>query len=326
VFARKLVRQFAAISESDIQNEIRAIDKLCGNACKYLVMVFRHGKLKNTSYYFIDMELCDLDLKDYILGNWHGINGLMSPFFRRGNQESEMENIWGIMRQISEGLVFIHSQTEVHRDLKPTNGIRFSFIDNSEVLYSVNQGIWKIADFGLTSERASGTSVSTQLARGTPGYRAPELFADPPTFSNKIDIWGLGCILYELVVKKKAFQADWDVLECASSKALPVILHSESSIDMDSRKYVTNLIGELLQVRAQERPSAQEVYTVLKSLSSGQSKGGQVIPLLSRISQPASDLISVSRPNHGEELERDRISELEHNVSMMYFLQLSLSS
>jgi hypothetical protein len=34
-------------------------------------------------------------------------------------------------------------------------------------------------------------------------------------FNDRVDVWALGCILFELVSRKKAFRDDWDVLECA---------------------------------------------------------------------------------------------------------------
>lgn len=55
---------------------------------------------------------------------------------------------------------------------------------------------------------------STEYSRGTRGYRAPELIRDGKSgYNNKVDIWSLGCILYELVVGERAFSDDWSVLE-----------------------------------------------------------------------------------------------------------------
>jgi serine/threonine protein kinase len=48
------------------------------------------------------------------------------------------------------------------------------------------------------------------LARGTAGYRAPELLGDAKaTFTTKADIWAIGCVLYRLVSGRKAFDDDW---------------------------------------------------------------------------------------------------------------------
>ena len=67
-------------------------------------------------YMFIDMQLCDLDLKQYIQGA--RIVGLV----HEDAQLKELQ-ICNIMRQISLGVGFIHAQGEIHRDLKPHNSI-----------------------------------------------------------------------------------------------------------------------------------------------------------------------------------------------------------
>ena len=72
------------------------------------------------------------------------------------------------------------------------------------VLYSRKDSEWKLADFGFTSEGTSRSVRSSSLSRGTPGYRAPELLSDTKSvFNNKVDIWSMGCILYELAVGQK---------------------------------------------------------------------------------------------------------------------------
>src|ERR1700732_4876216 len=86
------------------------------------------------------------------------------------------------------------------------------------VLYSPSTRLWKIADFGLTSDAVTGEPVTTERGRGTSGYRPPELLAKDAKYTYKVDIWALGCILYELSIKKRAFVDDWMVqTRCSSS-------------------------------------------------------------------------------------------------------------
>src|SRR5271155_3004078 len=87
----------------------------------------------------------------------------------------------------------------------------------SLVLYSEDD-IWKIADFGLMSEGTSHRLLSTTAARGTPGYRAPEMVKDVDhKYNNKVDIWSIGCILYELVLGQRPFLSDYAVIEYSHS-------------------------------------------------------------------------------------------------------------
>src|SRR5271169_6862808 len=78
----------------------------------------------------------------------------------------------------------------------------------SLVLYSRKDSVWKLADFGFTSEATSTTLQTSVDGKGTPGYRAPELVRSSK-YNNKTDIWSLGCILYELAVGQKAFPDDF---------------------------------------------------------------------------------------------------------------------
>ena len=183
-----------------MKNEVRAIKKLCNGSHEKLVEVFDVGDLP--LHALIDMELCDGDLDDYNKSFWKQ---------QAYNQSAEMQTqpIWNIMKQIANGLAFIHRKKEIHRDLKPKNGHcpKGGFAD-IVVLYARSSDTWKLTDFGLTSEASSNGLQNTEASRGSTGYRAPELLRDNATYSNKVDVWALGCILHELVTGQKLFLSD----------------------------------------------------------------------------------------------------------------------
>jgi serine/threonine protein kinase len=87
---------------------------LCRIKHENIAMVTRHGWL-SSSFYFFDMELCQLNLEDYIrkLGKESGLP----------NVQGGEGDIFDIMIQITSGMEFIHGHSEVHRDLKPRNGL-----------------------------------------------------------------------------------------------------------------------------------------------------------------------------------------------------------
>lgn len=119
-FARKLVRPFAHISNDDIMNEVRAVNKLCKSNHPNIIQVIQHGQLKrNTAFYFIDMELCDFNLETYAHGDDAGPLESWKIIQSQGRVEVVTLHI---MEQILDGLIFVHSQNEVHRDLTPQNG------------------------------------------------------------------------------------------------------------------------------------------------------------------------------------------------------------
>jgi hypothetical protein len=64
-FARKLVHHWA--EAKDVDNEVKVLSELCKwGPHPHIVSILRTGKLLNSRYVFIDMELCDLNLQEYV--------------------------------------------------------------------------------------------------------------------------------------------------------------------------------------------------------------------------------------------------------------------
>ena len=105
-FARKLVRLTTEIRR-DIKNEVRAITKLFGEEThKNIVSILKFGEFTNSPYYFIDMELCDATLEDYIY-----VKLLCSAI-----RPDSVSYPWEVIGDIASGLEFIHSRNLVHRN------------------------------------------------------------------------------------------------------------------------------------------------------------------------------------------------------------------
>ena len=122
-FARKLIRPFGEVKLTDIQNEIRAVEKLCKSGThKNIVAVLNHGKLPPW-FYFLDMELCDLNLESYINRRWTpALQKRIQYFTSELPSSMRTAQLWHIMEDMTCGVAFIHQHKEVHRDLKPRNG------------------------------------------------------------------------------------------------------------------------------------------------------------------------------------------------------------
>jgi hypothetical protein len=112
--------------QKDIENETRVFQTLGANGGhENVILALKHGRLDEDRYYF-DMELCILNLADYISGDIKSIYGLskyIDP--KSGLEDLGCLSMWGIINQITDGLAYIHSHNQFHRDLKPQNGIPF---------------------------------------------------------------------------------------------------------------------------------------------------------------------------------------------------------
>jgi len=126
VFARKILRIFGDVTETDIQKEAEAVGKLCQPGThKNIVAVFRQGRL-SSSLYFLDMEYCDLNLECWIQRRWSSALEQKLPYLTANvPSRTRMTLIWDVMEDLTKGVAFIHSQRQVHRDLKPRNSNSF---------------------------------------------------------------------------------------------------------------------------------------------------------------------------------------------------------
>ncbi|KAK9664087.1 hypothetical protein RND81_14G018900 [Saponaria officinalis] len=102
---------------------------------------------------------------------------------------SECHNQY-FLYQILRGLKYIHSANVIHRDLKPSN-----------LLLNANTDL-KICDFGLARPASEDEMTNYVVTRW---YRAPELLLYSSDYTSAIDIWSVGCILMELMLRKPLF-------------------------------------------------------------------------------------------------------------------------
>ncbi|ESP05042.1 hypothetical protein LOTGIDRAFT_109468 [Lottia gigantea] len=92
------------------------------------------------------------------------------------------------------GLQYLHEHNIVYRDLK---------LDN--LLLDV-EGYLKIADFGLCKE-SMGYGDRTSTFCGTPEFLAPEVLTET-SYTRSVDWWGLGVLIYEMLVGESPFPGD----------------------------------------------------------------------------------------------------------------------
>ncbi|TYJ08275.1 hypothetical protein E1A91_A11G063400v1 [Gossypium mustelinum] len=188
--------------------------------------------LQSESCLFLVLEFC--------------AGGNLASYIRRyGRVQEQLARRF--MQQLGAGLEVLQSNHIVHRDLKPEN-ILLSGSKDDLVL--------KIADFGLSRSLDPGNYAQTVC--GSPLYMAPEVLQFQ-SYNEKVDMWSLGAILFELLNGHPPFRGRTNVQllqNIKSSTCLPFSklilprLHPDC-VDMCSR---------LLSVNPVDRLSFQEFY------------------------------------------------------------------
>lgn len=102
--------------------------------------------------------------------------------------------------QIARGMLYLHAFGICHRDIKPSN-----------ILVDPATGVLKICDFGSAKKlEHNEPSISYICSRF---YRAPELILGCTQYTTQVDIWGLGCVIGEMLIGKAVFQGQEPLLQ-----------------------------------------------------------------------------------------------------------------
>ena len=199
----------------NIINDLSKINN--GNIVKYFDIFMKNDILN------ILMEYAgDYDLKQFIQN------------YKNKGELIEEDIIKDIIIQICDALKIIHENKIIHRDLTPDN----IFIDKNNKI--------KIGDFGIA--KILTTSNNYTISRiGKEHYFAPEIIKGEK-YNNKVDIYSLGCIIYELFTLNEYYTDK----EIDKNEA-------KINIDIYNKKW-QDLIDLLLQENCNERPDAQKIY------------------------------------------------------------------
>ena len=107
------------------------------------------------------------------------------------SKKLDLEVRFVMLRQILEGIAFLHSHGIIHRDLKPQNILIAEYDGTYEPL---------ITDFGISKQLADGESsaVHNSVLGGTYSYASPEQLKET-TIRKNTDLWSFGVIAYQML-------------------------------------------------------------------------------------------------------------------------------
>ncbi len=97
-----------------------------------------------------------------------------------------------IAREVADALNYAHNAKVIHRDIKPGNIL----LDSGHAL---------VADFGIARAIGTGETSAGHIV-GTPSYMSPEQVDGVRELDGRSDIFGLGCVLYEMLVGEAPFR------------------------------------------------------------------------------------------------------------------------
>lgn len=120
-----------------------------------------------------------------------------------------------LFRQLATGVLYLHTNNVVHRDLSPNNILVMKKASINEPKEGSRPEV-KIIDFNVAKfftyediEEGGGKFLfCMHTETGTINYRAPEIITQGHSYTEAVDIWSLGCLLYRMVEGKNPFEAE----------------------------------------------------------------------------------------------------------------------
>ena len=206
-----------------------------------------------------------VNVTDY--GEYEGKPYLVMPYFPGGTLKQKLGKAipWleavELLLPIAEALDYAHSQSMVHRDVKPANIL---LTERGQPMLT-DFGIAKVLDIEETMDL-----TATSAAMGTPEYMAPEQ-ATAKIADHRADIYALGIVLYEMITGRKPYSAD--------TPMAVLIMHARDPLPRPSKfvSGVPNAVEKVLIKALAKSPddryqSMGEMFAAMKGLLDGKRK------------------------------------------------------
>ena len=153
-----------------------------------LLQSLRHTNIVNLQEVMVEKNDCFM-VFEYLS---HDLTGLLNhPTFKLDPAQRKH-----LAKQLFEGLDYLHTRGVLHRDIKAAN-----------ILVS-NEGILKLADFGLARFYAKRHQLDYTNRVITIWYRSPELLLGETQYTAAVDVWSAACVMVEIFTRRAIFAGD----------------------------------------------------------------------------------------------------------------------
>ncbi|XP_076642183.1 polo like kinase SAK isoform X1 [Halictus rubicundus] len=227
---------------SGIEVAIKMIDKKLMQAAGMVGRVRQevaiHSRLKHPAVLELYTFFEDANYVYLVLELCH--NGELQRFLKtQGSCALPEEHAGRIIRQVVQGLLYLHSHQILHRDMSLSN-----------LLLSRDMQV-KIADFGLATQLTRPDEKHLTMC-GTPNYISPEV-ATRSSHGLEADVWSLGCMLYTLLVGNPPFDTD------AVKSTLTRVVMADYVMPHHLSDNAKDLIDKLLKKNPKERIRLRDI-------------------------------------------------------------------
>ncbi|KAL5254977.1 hypothetical protein ACHWQZ_G014436 [Mnemiopsis leidyi] len=171
--------------------------------------------------------------------------GTLAQYLSTQEEEIPEDHILNMFRQMLEACKHLHDHNILHRDLKTAN------------IFLTKNGMIKLGDFGI-SKILETKGASTVL--GTPYYISPEM-CEGKQYGPKSDVWALGCILYEMANREKAFEGS--NLPALVNK---IIKGQYKPVSSNYSSHLREIVDVLLTTDPDKRPGVELVLNQVLGL------------------------------------------------------------
>ena len=208
--------------------------------------------LATYSHYYVVMEYC----------NGGALSKCLAKYKQFYHRPFSQEIVQYLMRQIVEGLKFIHSHKIIHRDIKLDNILASFLKEKDKNSLNMLKSKVKIIDFGLATRL--GPENLTYTALGSPINMDPVIlkkynkaggYEQLQGYNEKADIWSLGTVCYELLTGEAIFKVRdlKDLMKKVENGTYTI------PINVNFSKEAVSFLNAMLQYEGDDRLSAEEL-------------------------------------------------------------------